>query len=384
MILAAAVSIFSTSTMIKVVEKSNDLLTSGHKKHHAQRRRKVHSCFDEGRIRWTDTSGHRIEAHGAGLLQSPLDGRWYWYGESKKYPQALWNWTAFDPFKRSDRMAILARAAPGVNVYSAQSIAGPWQFEGQALGQTSINVAGRTGPWVIERPKVLYNKKSRHFVMWVHLEDSEYQFRHAGVAISETATGPFKFLHALQPDGIPSLDMSLFLDPLDGQAYFIRSCDNKYTGISRVSADFLNTTGLINKSRLFEGMGLFRLPNGTYYCITSHLTGWNPNPLPLLRSAGSSLEDPRWVNMGNPTYHPTSFNSQPTFVVQFTPEFGSPYFVYLADNWVHGGQRGLEDAAYVWLPFRFTDDAVTLEAMGAWDLEHPFQTPSRGPPLAPL
>ena len=88
--------------------------------------------------------------------------------------------------------------------------------------------------------------------------------------------------------------------------------------------------------------------------------------------------------MGNPTYHPTSFNSQPTFVVQFTPEFDSPYFVYLADNWVHGGQRGLEDAAYVWLPFRFTDGAVKLKAMGAWDLEHPFQTPSRGPPLAPL
>ena len=33
---------------------------------------------------WNDTDGKRIEAHAAGLLLAPTDGRWYWYGESKK------------------------------------------------------------------------------------------------------------------------------------------------------------------------------------------------------------------------------------------------------------------------------------------------------------
>ena len=33
---------------------------------------------------WNDTDGNRIEAHAAGMLQSPTDKRWYWYGESKK------------------------------------------------------------------------------------------------------------------------------------------------------------------------------------------------------------------------------------------------------------------------------------------------------------
>jgi hypothetical protein len=174
---------------------------------------------------WNDTAGNRIEAHSAGMLQSPLDGRWYWYGESKKTSDL------------SDH---------GVNCYSADTIAGPWTFEGVSVGQSDIVVKGQTGPWVVERPKVLYNAATKQFVMWFHLDNSGYTFRHAAVAVCDNPTGHFTFVHALQPDGIPSLDMSLFLDPLDGQAYFVRSCDNAYAGISRLAPDFLNTTGLIS------------------------------------------------------------------------------------------------------------------------------------------
>ena len=71
------------------------------------------------------------------------------------------------------------------------------------------------------------------------------------VAQADHAKGPFEWVHALQPDGIPSLDMSLFRDPVDGTAYLIRSCDNKYAGFSRLSVDYLNTTGLISQVILF-------------------------------------------------------------------------------------------------------------------------------------
>ena len=78
--------------------------------------------------------------------------------------------------------------------------------------------------------------------------------------------------------------MSLFQDPQDGQAYHIRSCDNTYVGISRLTPDYLNTTGIISNHFVFEGMALFRHPNGTYYIITSHLTGWSAtNDLPRPR-----------------------------------------------------------------------------------------------------
>lgn len=57
--------------------------------------------------------------------------------------------------------------------------------------------------------------------------------------------------------------MSLFEDPVDHTAYFVRSCNNAYTGISRLTDDYHNTTGLISNHSVFEGMALFRHPNGT-------------------------------------------------------------------------------------------------------------------------
>jgi hypothetical protein len=160
--------------------------------------------------------------------------------------------------------------------------------------------------------------------MWFHLDSFNYNYRHVGIAQSDSPTGPFEYVHGIQPDGIPSLDMSLFLDPLDGTGYFIRSCNNLYAGISRLTSDFLNTTGLISKSTLLEGMALFRHPNGTFYMMTSHLTYWDPNPLMLFRAQGSTLDDPQWINMGNPTGMATSWNSQPAYVLQYTPNKGMP------------------------------------------------------------
>jgi len=305
---------------------------------------------------WKDTAGNRIEAHGAGMLKSPGDGRWYWYGESKK----------------TDDLS-----EHGINCYSAETIAGPWTFEGQVFTQDQVQQPDIKGPFVIERPKVLYNPKTKKYVMWFHLDDYNYKYRHAGVAQSDSPTGPFEYVHALQPDGVPSLDMSLFQDPVDQQAYFVRSCDNRYVGISRLTEDYLNSTGMISKQELCEGMALFRHPNGTYYMITSHLTGWSPNPLMLFRAEGATLDDPQWVNMGNPTGDKTSFNSQPTYVVQYTPAVGEPYFVYMADDWVRcpnqdGTSGPLINACYIWLPIRFQEDSVSIDDKSEWDLDDPF------------
>jgi len=148
-------------------------------------------------------------------------------------------------------------------------------------------------------------------------------------------------------------------------------------GISRLTSDYLNSTGVISTHDVFEGMALFRHANGTYYMMTSHLTGWDPNPLMLFRAQGTSLDDPQWINMGNPTGDHTSFNSQPTYVVQYTPANGQPYFVYMGDNWVHcpnedGTEGPLINACYMWLPIHFHDSSITMEYNGAWDLDNPF------------
>lgn len=309
---------------------------------------------------WKDTDGNRIEAHAAGMLQSPIDSRWYWYGESQKTDVI------------SDH---------GVTCYSAQTIAGPWTNEGMVFTQAQIQQPDCDGPFIVERPKVLYNVKTKKFVMWFHLDAAYdgrgYGYRHVGVAQADSPAGPFEYVHGTKPDGINSLDMSLFRDPVDHQAYLIRSCDNKYVGISRLSDDYLNSTGIISQHDVFEGMAIFRHANGTYYMMTSHLTGWNPNPLMLFRAEGQTLDDPQWVNMGNPTGSSTSFNSQPTYVVEYTPVSGNPYFVYMADDWIHcpnedGSEGPLINACYIWLPINFHESSVTIEWRPAWDLDDPF------------
>eukprot|EP00041_Stephanoeca_diplocostata_P015426 m.294371 g.294371 ORF g.294371 m.294371 type:complete len:487 (+) comp20032_c0_seq2:54-1514(+) len=313
---------------------------------------------------WNDTDGNRIEAHAAGMLQDANSGRWFWYGESKKTSDL------------NDH---------GVNCYSAASLGGPWKFEGQVIHQSMIPspLNGSNGPFIVERPKVLYNELTKKYVCWFHLDTAGYKFRHVGVFTADNPAGPFTYIHALRPDGIPSLDMSLFKDPVDKQAYFIRSCDNSYAGISRLTPDYLNSTGLISTHEKFEGMALFRHPNKTYYMMTSHLTGWNPNPLMLLRADGPTLDDPQWVNMGNPTNSPTSYNSQPTYVVQMEDKNGQSYFMYMADNWVHGGPNGLIDASYIWLPIKFEPTDVVIPYLTQWDTQDPF-APAPPPPPCPV
>jgi len=334
---------------------------------------RIRSCFDEVSCqKWRDDRGEPIEAHGAGLLKDPIGGRWYWYGESKK----MKNLTSH-----------------GINCYSSDSLAGPWRREGtvtlapgkegqsegadpypQALRQSMIHLTGDhpPGPFVVERPKVLFNAKTRKFVMWFHLDDQHYKYRRVGVATADSPQGPFTFVHAIQPDNIPSLDMSLWVD-VDDQAYFVRSCDNNYTGISRLTDDYLNTTGLLSQGPRLEGMALFRLPNGTLYMLTSHQTGWRPNPLMLYRANGPDLSDPQWQDLGNPTRHFESFNTQPTYVVPYTTKKGETYFIYMADNWIHAGAGGLLDASYVWLPIKFEGGFVFIDKRESWDMEDPWK-----------
>ena len=126
-----------------------------------------------------DTEGNRIEAHGAGMLQSPNGNRWYRYGESKKTSD------------NSDH---------GVNCYSAETIAGPWRFEGQVLRQQDIAVDEIPAPFIVERPKVLFNPETSKFATWLHsdacrtakpsLLPSPRRRRAVGFAVGSLRAGP--------------------------------------------------------------------------------------------------------------------------------------------------------------------------------------------------
>lgn len=70
-------------------------------------------------------------------------------------------------------------------------------YEGMALGAADLPRIDERRTFV-ERPKVIFNPHTKQFMMWIHLEQPGYHFSRAGIATSDSATGPFKFLQAIR------------------------------------------------------------------------------------------------------------------------------------------------------------------------------------------
>lgn len=319
--------------------------------------------FTPGEV-WPDVDGQPIQAHSAGILIH--QGVYYWYGEDK----TLGN------FNRT-----------GISVYSSKDLYN-WKREGVALPKDSVPEQFReTG--VCERAKVLYNRRTKKFVMWMHLDDKTYAVASAGVAIADKPAGPFRFVGYSRPVkfdfGYPEKDrtnqrelgntyrdMNLFLDT-DGRAYaFYASEDNWTMYIVRLNAEFTGpempqvegkTWARILVKQMREAPAPFK-HNGKYFLITSGCTGWNPN------RAGYAVADNilgPWTEKGDPSIGPeaeTTFRTQSTFVLQMPGRPGQ--FILLADRW---NPKKLEDSRYVWLPFEIgPGDTIKLKWVDRWQL----------------
>ncbi|RDY07288.1 hypothetical protein CR513_08617, partial [Mucuna pruriens] len=291
-----------------------------------------------GRI-WLDTDGNPIQAHGGGILYDERSSTYYWYGEYKDGP-------TYHAHKRaSARVDII-----GVGCYSSKDL-WTWKHEGIVLAAEETN--GTHDLYksnVLERPKVIYNEKTRKYVMWMHIDDANYTKAAVGVAISDTPDGPFDYLGSERPHGYESRDMTVFKDE-DGVAYIIYSSEeNNVLHIGPLSEDYLNVVSVMR--RVFVGQrreapAVFK-HQGTYYMITSGCTGWAPNE--ALAHAAESILGP-WETMGNPCvggnkmFRIATFLAQSTFVLPLPGYPGS--FIFMADRW---NPADLRDSRYVWLP----------------------------------
>jgi len=81
---------------------------------------------------------------------------------------------------------------------------------GEVISEKDVVIKDLSGPYIIERAKVLWNDKTKGYVMWFHLDSAQYKYRHVGIATFPIANGTFTFVGAFQPDGIPSLNMNLY------------------------------------------------------------------------------------------------------------------------------------------------------------------------------
>lgn len=294
--------------------------------------------------KWLDTDGHFINAHGAGVMYH--NGTYYLFGEIKKGKTWLvpnQNWEDYRV------------PAGGISCYSSKDLK-HWKYEGVALppvkGQPENDLDTSR---VIERPKVIYNSKTRHFVMWMHIDKKDYSYSQSGVAVSNTPTGPYRYLRSIKPNGQMARDMTVFQDT-NGKAYLIYSSeDNNTMQVCLLSDDYLSPTKtysriLVNKRR--EAPALFK-HDGKYYLITSLCTGWSANAA-MYAVADSPLGP--YKEFGNPC---TGKGAEKTFEAQSTYVLSvNGKYIFMADRW---NKLDLEKSTYLWLPLTISNGKVEIK-----------------------
>ena len=340
------------------------------------------NCFHPGKV-WKDTNGVAINAHGGGLLFH--NDTYYWYGEHKTEGRAG------------------NKAQVGVHCYSSKDLYN-WKDEGIALPVSNKKGHDIEKGCILERPKVIYNKKTNKFAMWFHLEPkgAGYSGARSGIAVADKATGPFTFIRSCRPNaghwpvnvtpeqkkiptksdlegikfsGAPQLetgqnnilgrdfekgqmarDMTLFVDD-DGSAYHLYSSEENSTlHISKLTDDYLNYSGTyvrIFPCRWMEAPTICKR-NGRYYLIASGCTGWAPN---AARSAVADHIFGPWVECGNPITgtNPNNglgpeltYGGQSTYILKVQGKKDA--YIAMFDIWKPDNAI---DGIYVWLPIVF-------------------------------
>lgn len=303
-------------------------------------------CCHQNDSEWLDTEGKAINAHGGGILCH--DGVYYWYGELKKGATVLPEWADWECYRTDIK---------GISCYSSSDLVN-WKYEGNVLPCVTDDPEHDLHPSkVLERPKVVFNRKTGKFVMWAHVESADYSKACAGVAVSDSPTGPFTYLGSFRPNDAMSRDQTLFVDD-DGKAYQFASSENNQTMyINELSDDYLRPSGrftrnFIGASR--EAPAVFK-HEGKYYVLTSGCTGWDPNQAEL--AVADNIMGP-WTVLGNPCTGPNAdktFYGQSTYVI---PVQGKPgKFVAMFDHW---NKTDLEHSRYIWCPVSIDGDKITI------------------------
>ncbi len=343
--------------------------------------------FKNGQL-WLATDGEHINAHGGNIIFH--EGTYYWYGEHRPY-------RGFTTEK-------------GIAVYSSADLQ-QWKNEGIALSVSEENGHDIERGCIMERPKVIYNKVTRKFVMLFHLElkGRGYEAARVAFAESDSPTGPFRYLRSTRlhagkwpfnmnqqqiaaakktdaskwdkwwtpkwrkevekgmylwrdmNSGQMSRDMTVYIDD-DGRAYHITSSQENLTLlISELTNDYLDYTGryvMVAPGGQNEAPCIFK-HNGRYWLICSGCTGWAPNEARMFTA--DNIWGP-WHQLPSPFtgvatgYHDMpadkTFGAQGTYIMKAGKEF-----VFMADIW---NPRHLSQSLHLWLPISFNEKGLPV------------------------
>ena len=246
-------------------------------------------------VPWFDTSGNRIYAGGANMYME--DGVFWLIGEGKK---------------------VLSDCSQCFNLYNSTDLVS-WTFVSCILNNKDIVAPVKEPYYRMERPKILKCPATGKYVMWFHCDTPSFGIQSVGVLTADAVDGPYAFAApCFQPDGSKSYDMGTFVDATgDKQAYLIRSVENQFAGISQMTADCLNVTGIVSSGPDMEGQAIMRDEAGVLHAAGSHLTGWAANAAQFVTTNSTMLPGAVWTDNYNPSTSPTTYDSQSTFIFPF-------------------------------------------------------------------
>ncbi|MEZ2716101.1 LamG-like jellyroll fold domain-containing protein [Niallia circulans] len=342
---------------------------------------------------WLDTEGNHIQAHGGGFLQQTApDGKpiYYWVGENKIHNSA--NFFA-------------------VSLYSSRDLVN-WQNEGNILDQFSKTVPGaELGLQYskVERPKLLYNEKTKKYVLWGHWEDgSGYSSSQIMVATADKPEGPYVFQGHWRPGGternwrnnngwytdeeyfkagdreqIPvseqndpqkygyvSRDFTVFqegdtayLISSEGHSMRIHRLNDRFDDVDFTTYPFSSSDSkdpVFESYNFYEGVGreapaIVHVENDGYYLVTSGQSGWLPNQSTVGYTNDITNPDGWTPLKGSDGLileqaalgNNSTYYSQSTNIMTITKQDGTKQYVFMGDRW---NSKQLGDSRYVWLP----------------------------------
>ncbi|MBS2965949.1 RICIN domain-containing protein [Actinocrinis puniceicyclus] len=287
---------------------------------------------------WNDTGGNPLQLHGLGIVQA--GSTWYGFGEDKTGESS--SNTAFQD----------------IPCYSSADLSS-WTRQGTALARQA---GGDLGPGrIVERPKVLHNPTTGKYVMYMHIDNGSYSEAKVGVAVSDSACGPYTYRGSFQPLGYQSRDIGLFQDG-DGTGYLLSEDRANGLRIDRLSADYLSVAAPVALLADYEAPAMVKIA-GTYYLLASHLTGWSTND-----NVYATAPSPAGPWSAFRAFAPTgtsTYNSQTANIITVAGSSATTY-IYAADRWTTGN---LGTSPLIWLPMTVSGTTLTVGWQRSWTLE---------------
>ncbi len=285
---------------------------------------------------WYDTQGHLIEAHGGCIVKH--GNEYYLFGE--------------DHSRRNqpDRRYIAC--------YRSTDLI-HWHYCRAVVELKNPDPALFTQDWILERPKVLYNRFTHRYIMYAHIDGRGYSLARVAVFSSRTIAGHYRLLRSFRPLGHQSRDIGMY-QARNGKAYLLFEDRPSGFRIAELSQNYLSIKkNICLIHHHLEGLGLVHY-HGLYYIIGSHLTGYAPNA--DVYATARSLQGPwsRFRNIAPP--QTKTYKSQSGFLLKIVGTRRTTV-IYLGDRWM---MHRLWNSRYIWMPLQIGGGTLRLPKPRCW------------------